>query len=438
MIKRHTFENGLQLVYQKSEQIIPVTCMYLFCNVGSAYEIDPIRGASHFVEHMCFKGTSDYIKPQNMLREYNNVGADINAFTEKRVTCYTLTCDDEHLKKCMTTFANMILNAVFSKKEFDKEQHVIIEENIRTKDNHSYMLQKLVEKTYFAGSSYEHPIDIITYHPSATHLKREDIYQWYKWFYHPSNMVCSVISNLSFTAIQNIIKTTEFIKNEKPSVAPMYLSPICTLKPILNHFAYYKKKGISSTFIHVGFRTCSYYSHDKYTIQLLLHVLNGISGRLFTLFRTKRGLTYHSSAHVTYYEHMGYMNFYIQTDPKKLIYDGKHDGIIMILTALIKDLIHNGITDAELHTAKGNYKGKMLIELQSINTLAEYNGMITTLQCDDTPFQDTYEKYIASITRQQICNVIKKYMTYENIVVGFAHDHEIPTQKIEKMFSDIF
>ena len=435
MIKRHTFENGFQLVYQKSEQTIPITCVHVFCNVGSAYEIDSIRGASHFVEHLCFKGTEKHKTPHNLLVEYNKVGAQINAYTEKRVTCYHMTCDDTHVNESMNTFSDMILHASFPRKEFNKEQHVVVEENIRTKDNHAYMLEKQLDKLYFNGSDYQHPIDTIDYHPTATHLTYEDMYQWYKWFYHPANMVCSVVSTLSFSVIQDMIRATSFMNTDRNNLAPLYFYPTLTLQPITTHFSYYKKKGISSTILHVGFRTCNYYNKDKYIIQLLLHILNGFSGMLFSLFRTKHGLTYHSSAHVTYHEHAGYMNFFIQTDPTKLIYNGKKDGCVPILLHLITDLIRNGITENQLEVAKGNIKGKLLLELQSIETLATYNGMSAVLQSNDIPLQYIYKTHIHPITCNQVHDIICKYMTYDNLVVGIAHDHDIPTEKIEHMFS---
>jgi hypothetical protein len=433
MIKRHTFENGFQVVYQKSEQTIPLTCIHVFCNVGSAFEIDPIRGASHLVEHMCFKGTKDHSKPRNLLMEYNKVGAYFNAYTEKRYTTYTLTCDDTHIEHCTTLLSDMLLNSSFSRKEFDKEQHVVVEENIRTKDNDGYMLEKALDAIYFNGSSYQHPIDIIDYHPNATYLHYEDIYQWYKWFYHPANMICSIVSNVPFQKIIAFLKKTHFMNMKALSPAEQYLYPVRSLQSITDHFVYHRKKGLSAVILHVGFRTCSYYSDDMYAIKVLKHIMNGFSGRLFTAFRTKRGLTYRSSANTLYHEHTGYFNFHIQTDPKKLMEDEQHDGVLQILLDVIKDLKENGVTPKEVEVAKGNCKGGSLLDLQSIDTLANYNGVAAVLKKDTVVFNDVYKTYIESITYQQVNRVIKKYMIYSNLVVGIVHDHAIPKKKIESM-----
>ena len=435
MIKHHTFDNGFQVVYQKSEQVIPLTCTHIFCNVGSAFEILPIQGVSHLVEHMCFKGTREHSKARNLLMEYNKIGAYFNAYTAKRYTTYTLTCDDNHIEYCMNLLSEMLMNSSFSKKEFYKEQQVVVEENIRTKDNNSYMLEKALDKLYFKGSSYENPIDIIDYHPTATYLKYEDVYQWYKWFYRPSNMVCSVVSNISFTQIIAFLKKSYFMNTELSHPSYIYLYPTLSIEPINNHFIYYKKKGIASTILHVGFRTCSSYSNDIYSITLLKHILNGFSGRLFTIFRTKRGLTYHSSAKSMYQEHTGYFNFHIETDPTKLIDNGKYIGVIPILIQLITDLIQNGVTAKEVEVAKGNFKGNMLIDLQSIDTLAEYNGISTILKHNEVSFNKVYDTHIKSITPQQIHKIINKYFIRDNLVVGIVYDHEIEKKKIERIFN---
>jgi len=431
MIERHIFENGFQVVYQKSEQAIPLTCIHVFCNVGSAFEIDPIRGASHLVEHMCFKGTHAHSKARNLLMEYNKIGAYFNAYTEKRYTTYTLTCDDNHIEHCTKLLSDMLMNSLFSKKEFEKEQHVVVEENIRTKDNDGYMLEKSLDSLYFNGSSYEHPIDIIDYHPTPFYLKYEDIFQWYKWFYHPANMVCSIVSNVSFSKIIASLKMTDFIKIKPLSLAKTYLYPTLTLKPIYNHFIYHRKKGLSAIILHVGFRTCSYYSKDKYCIKVLKHIMNGFSGRLFTSFRTKRGLTYRSSAQTTYHEHTGYFNFNIQTDPAKLMQDSKNAGVLEILMQLIKDLKEHGVTAKEVEVAKGNCKGNFLMNLQSVDTLADYNGVSTILKNNDVAFNDVYKTYIEPITHHQVNKIIKKYMLYDLLAVGIVHNYDIPKKKIE-------
>ena len=425
-IKTHTFVNGFKLIYQQSGQTIPLTSINIFCNVGSAYEVDGIRGASHLVEHMCFKGTHAIPKARDLLIQYNKIGAYFNAYTEKRYTTYVIECDNTHVSSCITTVADMLLHSEFSKKEFAKEQHVVVEENIRIKDDSQYILEKALDKYYFTGSSYQYPIDSIEYHPSETYLKYDDIYKWYKRFYHPSNMVCSIVSSLSFSHIISILKKTEFTAKIPNQVDSLYYPVLKLNIPKECSIIYGKKKGISATIINVGFHTCSHTSEDKYTIQVLKHILNGLSGRLFTAFRTKHGLTYRSSCMTTYHEHTGYLTINIQTDPKKLIHDGHNPGVMPILFKLLVHLQKNGVNTEEVRVAKGNIKGKQLARMQSISKLTEYNGIEAILSNSIIPYGKLYETCIAGITKADVDRIIKKYIFKNNMVFGIVYDHSLP------------
>jgi predicted Zn-dependent peptidase len=410
--------------------------------VGSAYEVDGIRGASHFVEHMCFKGTHA-INAQKLLMQYNQIGAYFNAYTEKRYTVYIINCDNTHASTCLNNLANMLLHSAFSKKEFAKEQHVVVEENIRVQDDNQAVLETALEKWYFSGSSYENPIDDISYHPSATYLKYEDIYKWYKIFYHPSNMVCSIVSSLSFSQIVAMLKKTVFME-KNPMITNLItntitnLHPELTLTPTKCAFFIMKKK-ISATIINLGFRIGGHTSDDKYAIKVLKHILNGFSGRLFTAFRTAHGLTYRSSCVVVHHEHAGYLSIHLQTDPRKLMRDGARVGVIPILFGVIADLQKHGVTAKEVHNAKGNIKGADLIKMQTTDYVAEYNGVEAILSTSDSivPYGKIYDKYVVPITKADVNHVIKRYFRKENMVFGMIDEKGITHQMAEKMMDQL-
>ena len=216
-IRTHTFPNGLKVVYQKSMQELPITTIYTFCKVGSAYETERVRGASHFVEHMCFKGTHKREEARDILKQYDQIGAFFNAYTEKRFTAYMVKCDDQYVHHCSEILGDMLMNSMFPRKEFDKEQKVVVEESIKGMNDDEYMLQERMDAILYRGSTYQYPIDCLKYHPSATFLQYSDIFEWYRWFYHPSNMIFSIISNLSFSTILSMIKKTAFVKKDRHS-----------------------------------------------------------------------------------------------------------------------------------------------------------------------------------------------------------------------------
>jgi predicted Zn-dependent peptidase len=131
----YSWPNGFRVIYEKSHVSVNDTHIQVFCDVGSAYETDNLRGASHFIEHMCFKGTHKVPTTKELMVNYDRIGAYFNAYTEKRYTCYVLRCDDEYIENSLVIMSEMILNSRFDKKEFVKEQRVVVEENIRDSDD---------------------------------------------------------------------------------------------------------------------------------------------------------------------------------------------------------------------------------------------------------------------------------------------------------------
>jgi zinc protease len=438
--KSHRFSNGFRVIYQESSQSIPVSSIHVFCDVGSIFEADGIRGASHLVEHMCFKGTETIREARNLLIQYNKIGADFNAYTEKRYTTYHINCDDTHVPMCLKLMSDMILHSSFSKKEFYKEQKVVIEEQIRGQDSHIGILGDDMDMIYYKGSPYAFPIDHISYHPTPTHLSYEDVLKWYKWFYHPSNMVCSIVSNLPFTKVIAMLKKTAFMEpppKECPQLPFAFPKPMVALEPISSGKAcirYIQKKGVAATVLAIGFRTCGLPSPDRYPLMVLQQILNGFSGRLFTALRTKRGLTYSSVCNVDFNEHAGYLQIRVLTDPKRLIQENC-DGVLPVLVHMIEELQKKGVTAEEVRHAKGGLKGSYLLNLQSNDAIATYNGsqIILTNKPPKVPFEDIYDTYLAKVTKADIDRVIQTYLCKTNLLVGILYDHAVPKKKIEEI-----
>jgi zinc protease len=432
---KHEFPNGFQFVYEQSLHHIPITHINIYVKVGSAYETQRVRGVSHLVEHMCFKGTHHIQKPRNILLQYNQVGAYFNAYTEKRYTCYVVVCDNEHIEKISQQMADMILHSSFSKKEFDKEQHVVVEENIRLKDNHAAILEVKVDECIYKGSSYQFPIDSISYHPTATHLSYQDTVDWYKSHYHPSNMVCSIVSSLSYSKIMNLLKKTVFMENNSNTPSRFALpTPVLSLKPIHHILIKKQQSGMSLDLISIAFRTCSMYDNDYYPLMVVKHIMNGFSGKLFTLLRTNHGLTYRSSCALQFHEHTGYLSINIQTDPNKVMNskNGVRKGVMSLVMRLLNQMKH-GVSEEDVRIAKGNLKGTYLLSQQDDENMVEYNGKCALFNMKRVPYHHIYKKYIAHLTVASINKVIQKYIYYDNMVFGIMFDKEIPTKQLEEV-----
>ena len=434
-IKTHTFPNGFRLIYEPPQTTLPITSIYTYCDIGSAYETDDCRGVSHFIEHMCFKGTKKIPSPQGIFSEYDNVGAFFNATTDKRYTVYTIKTRDEYSKHSIQILSDMLLNSIFNKKEFEKEERVVIEENIRANEEAAGILDDMTEEMMFKGSSYAFPVDSIDYHKNIR-FSYEKVIEMYRGFYLPERMILSIVSNVPFNEIVKSLETSYFAKSFKYNNKQKNHNKLLLQKHNIHYsnitqnniqYNIQTKPGISTIHLNIAFRTCNQYSHDKYVLNTLKHILGGSLGsRLSVLLREKNGLTYTSDVYTDYNEYSGQFVIYAQVDQDKIIYNKPNDktnkakdktnkpnGVLPLIIGLLNDLVKNGITESELTTTKKNIFGKMSIRLEDTSVQASNNGFEYLVNGGNadiiTPYSQIYDRHLKDITKKQIDDIIIKY-----------------------------
>lgn len=439
-IQSFIFPNGFRFIYEKPKNKLPITSIQAFCDVGSVHEDDELHGASHFIEHMCFKGTRDYPNSKKLLTEFDKMGADFNAYTEKRLTCYHVKIGNDSIENCIQLMSDMLMNSTFVRKEYDKEYKVVVEENIKNENDPEVIVEENMDKFIYKGSAFEYEIDNLRFHKKK--MNYEKVMEYYKSFYIPSRFVISIISNAPFETIKSILKKSYFMKHVLPANKYILNKNInFIIEPQSKiHYTLHTKVGIVTNLLMIGFRTCNDLSDDKYVLNLLRKMMNDLSGRLAMLLREDNGLTYTSNATTNYYENIGDFILFAETDSKKLIKNGSSKGVLPLIIGLINDLLKNGITEKEILLAKNSKKEKMKLKLEDNDVLAEHNGKEFLLYGDKRKiisYSDIYEKYYKCITQEHVNTVIRKYFKPENMSVCIVGE-QIPAQTaIEKECSKI-
>jgi predicted Zn-dependent peptidase len=442
-IQSHPFDNGFRVIYEPSASIngLPITYIRLFCNLGSIHESGMYHGASHFIEHMCFKGTSAMPSSNQIASVYDKNGAYFNAHTEKRYTCYVVKCSDEHFAQSIHVLSEMMMKSLFDKHEYSKEKHVVMEETILLNDQPNAQLFTMIDRLIYHGSSYEHPIDTIEYHTGNTTglsdtndvLNYRGIVEMYKTFYRPEQMVLSIVSHIPIEIVLASVKKTAFVRptpTKKPCrTTDRNMSPNYSLIPQTEiQCTVLKKKGVQATYFGIGFRTCSQTNPDRYVLDLLKYILGGyMSSRLFQILRNNKGLSYSSKVHTEYFEHTGKFFIYVSVDPRKIIHHSVKDkspnqkGVIPIVVDMISELIRNGVSEKEIETAKGFIQGNQLLSSENGDNACFHNGLEYLLYDNPgeiVPYMSIYDTYYRKITRREIHDVIRAYFrrTNTNIV----------------------
>ena len=436
------YPNDFKLVYEKSHSTIPITALYVFCDVGPVYEYDKMRGASHFIEHMCFKGTKKIPHSKDIFNEYAKIGAYFNAYTSKRYTCYTVKCQDEYIQHSLDILSDMLMNSLFSETEFDKEEKVVMEENNNNDNKPEHLINDATDQLIYQGSSYEFPIDNIDYHTKRT-LQYKNVVEFYHKYYHSSNMFISVVSNSSFHTIESHLKKTIFLKKERANTRGIQvINHNLTPQSHIN-IRLIKKRGVTNVHLNIAFRTNGHDNKDKYCLKLLEKIMgDGLNGRLMMILRERKGLVYGASASSEQYEHTGSFCFTTKTK------NSNFKKVLTLMVTIISDMIKKGITKEELATAKGNFKVTSLLDLQDIVTQARYNGEEIMMGVGFTdgnmvkprkiiPYKDLYEKCILPITVDDMNRVIKQYFTVQNMCVCVLSEKLPSLESIEKVCDEI-
>lgn len=443
LIETQQYDNGLRLIYQKSPSVVPLTSIQVFCNVGSAFEIDKHRGMAHMVEHMVFKGTEDKL-PREIFEMFDKYGAQFNAYTTKRLTCYTFKCDSEYVEECLPIMSDMLFHSTFPKKEYEKEKEVVKQENIRDKNDESRINYQNFCEIVYNGSSYVYPVDTLEYHDEKNEWSLKQVIEWYNHYYQPQHMVLSIVSSLSFSKIKHIINKSGFTyKVQNPfGHAPMGLRFPMNNLPLKQKSSIVcgKKNGMTNTHIMVGFPCYSYHDNKRYCISLLSQLLNGMSGRLFMLLREKTPLTYRVFSETEYEEYRGYFSFVVECSNDNL-FEYKSDskspvkpGVIPILVKLTRDLYNNGITQQELNFAKTQIRNATMMNYEDIDNFCEYNGRYELIynHKDFVSFDKLYEEFYKPITLKEVNHCIRETLNPKKMVVTLLSNKPPTTNKVKK------
>jgi predicted Zn-dependent peptidase len=196
------------------------------------------------------------------------------------------------------------------------------------------------------------------------------------------------------------------------------------------------QKSITTTHICIGFRTCSSYNLDRYTLKVLKNILGGkMSSRLFTILREDNGLTYSSSVYTDYYEHSGDFKIHAECDTEKVFKNGdKPDGVFPLILKLIQDLLKNGVKEEEVRLAKSYMKGKYAMKKDFCSTRAFYNGEREIYQMENiVPYDKKFEAYIEPVSKALIDEAICKYFVQNGMVVSVVSNYSIDRKKLVRI-----
>ncbi len=391
---KKVLENGLTILHEKRD--VPVTTVMLAAKYGGAYESEKEKGIAHFIEHLCFKGTEKRTVKQ-IAEEVERVGGDLNAFTHEEITAYHVKLPSEHLNIAMDVIFDIFFNASFPKDEVEKEANVICEEIKMYKDNpRAHVLEKIKNclykgpfGTFLAGSE-----------ETVKGMKREQLLGRHREVYVPSNSILCVVGNNSF---EDVVLMAEKYCIERageamkiPEIEPQILK------------SEEKRSGIQQTNLALGFHFPFLNDKERYSSEIFMTILGqGMSSKLFSEVREKRGLVYGVKSELDLGRNYGYMIIWAGTD------EGKRQEVIDICLKEFKKM--GEISEEELLRAKIQIIGGKNVSSECSNDTA-VNLILEEASNKAENYYD-YEKKINEVSLEEIKKLASK-TDYACFVLG--------------------
>jgi predicted Zn-dependent peptidase len=417
---RKVLGNGLRVITIPMPSFESATAMVMV-GAGSRYETRTNNGISHFLEHMAFKGTTKRPTAQDIAGIIDGVGGEFNAFTSKEVTGYFVKSAASHVELCLDVLSDMLQNSKLDQKEIDKEKGVILEERNLYEDTPSRNIGDVYENLLYGDT----PLgwDIVGTKEVIQSITRQNFVDYMASLYSPQNITVVVAGGIETAKTEALIE--KYFGEMKPfDIVSYQKQSENQIKPAL----FIKEKNTEQVHIGLGFRTVSTHNEEKHTLSVLAAILGGgMSSRLFSEVREKRGLAYYVRTGAEHYQDVGNLVSTAGLDPKRI-----EEGIEVIVAEYAKIASSkSGITKDELSKAKEFLKGHFVLELEDSRAVAGLFAQSEILEGEiETP--EELIKKIDKVTMEEVEEAAKKYFKQDQLnlaIIGNFPDR----QRFEKL-----
>jgi predicted Zn-dependent peptidase len=348
MFKKEYLENGLPVVMEPLKNMRSVV-VGIWVKVGSRYEPPGMNGISHFLEHMFFKGTKKR-SAKDISFETDSLGGELNAFTSRENTTFYVKVLDEFLKQGLDLLLDIFLNSTFPDEDIEKEKKIVKEEIKMVEDTPDDYIHDLSNRTIWGDSGIGQ--SVLGRRETIRAFTRSDIIAHIKKYYGTKDIVIACAGNFEHDQLISLLNKD--LGNLRRGSEPERGSP-----PEFHSRVEVFSKELSEAHFCIGIKGIPHSSRERYCLYIINTILGaGVSSRLFQEIREKRGLAYSIYSFVASYIDTGVWGIYAGVSRKKV-----REVIELILQELysLRDTLH----DTELHRAKNQLKGNIILGLES-------------------------------------------------------------------------
>jgi predicted Zn-dependent peptidase len=418
MVRRTVLPGGLRIVTETMPTVRSAT-FGIWVGVGSRDETPALAGATHYLEHLLFKGT----KRRSALEisaALDAVGGEMNAFTAKEYTCYYARVLDSDLPLAIDVVSDMITSSVIKTADVDSERGVILEEIAMHDDDPGDAVHDEFAQALLGGSPLGRPV--LGTVESINALTRDAIAGHYRRRYRPANVVVAAAGNLDHAKVVRLVEKafTEAgafkdldARPAPPRIGGRSVRPVGGIRLV-------NRKTEQANLV-LGMPGVARTDERRFALGVLNAALGGgMSSRLFQEIREKRGLAYSVYSYSSHYADLGMFGVYAGCMPKKV-----HQVLDICRTELIKVAEH-GITDEELARGIGQLRGSMVLGLEDTGSRMSRIGKSELVYGEMLSVDDIIAR-ISAVTLDDVRQVARDVLCAKPtlaIIGPFDDDHD--------------
>ena len=400
-VRRTVLPSGLRIVTEEVPSVRSAA-IGIWVNVGSRDETPAVSGASHFLEHLLFKGTTR----RNALEisaTIEAVGGEMNAFTSKEYTCFYARVIDTDLPMAIDVVSDLITSSIVSALDVDAERKVVLEEIAMRDDDPSDLVHDLYAETYYGDTTLGRPI--LGTVKSIKEMSRSSVFNYYKKKYLPQDLVVAVAGNIKHkrvvAMVEEALSRDNFLDvRGAPQIRPN--TPVKT-KPV--HSVGLLTRKTEQAHMFYGMEGVARADDRRFAMGVLASALGGgMSSRLFQEIREKRGLAYSVYAYAQQFAGSGQIGFYAGCNPTKAI------EVVEIIREVLADVAENGMSHEEIERAKGAVRGSLVLSQEDSASRMSRIGKNEIVYGQVMGFDDIL-KAIARVNPTDVREIASEYLT---------------------------
>jgi len=412
-------DSGERVISERLAHVRSAAIGY-WIGAGSRDETDAKAGISHFIEHLLFKGSSEFTALE-IAEIFDELGGELNAATSREHTVVYARVPDVHVETALNVMSDMVFSPLFD--DLDAEREVVLEEIAMYEDTPQETVHDLIAQAIFGQHALGRPVigsaDVIS------SVSRRTIQSYHRSLYTPANIVVAAAGAIDHRKLVDLVQRAAKRRAEasgaKARVRPLIVK---APKPSLR----FQRKDTEQYHVCLGAPGVSRSDRRRFAASILDAILGGsASSRLFQEIREKRGMAYSVYSFLSQYTDTGQVGIYVGTREDNLA------GALEIAAEQIADIAGGNLPERELRRAKENLKGRVILSMESTST--RMNRLGKSLVTDSEILSvDRVIAEVDAVEADAVCELASTLLDPERLsAAGIGPDEEHFLEALERV-----